>query len=152
MPNVRWGEIQVLVHVSPQHRSGRKFAFLPVSCPKQSLLTFSILTVLSGYFLFGWFFFSSEACEIQALLSYPCVPALHPARLQEGIMICHQGKFTAQQIMPQCFCCPFRSKTFFFNDAASLFSWEQFTADIAIVVITTYIYIVHGMIFASLSF
>lgn len=67
-------------------------------------------------------------------------------------MICHQGKFTAWQIMPQCFCCPFHSKTFFFNDAASLFSWEQFTADIAIVVITTYIYIVHGMIFTSLSF
>lgn len=67
-------------------------------------------------------------------------------------MICLQGKFITRQIMPQCFCCPFHSKTFFFNDVASLFSWEQFTADIAIVVITTYIYIVHGMIFTSFSF
>lgn len=66
-------------------------------------------------------------------------------------MVCHQGKFTSRQIMPQCLCCPFHSKTFFFNDVASLFSWEQFTADMAIVVITTYIGIVRRMIFTPLS-
>lgn len=103
-------------------------------------------------FIPAWCFVSYlEGCKTLVLPGYPCVPVLHPVQSQEGIMICHQGEFINQKIMPQCFYCPFQSKAFFLNDAVSLFSWEQFTADIIMVIITTYIYIEHRSYYISAS-